>query len=134
MVSKLNVYLTIPITIILLLFNKFILGIFGSEFIQGSETLKIILAANAISVLCGPVAIYMNMTNLQNTLRNIMVVCLVISLILAVYLIPILGIKGGAISYATFVILWNIAGAFFIKIKTGIRLFFWPMSLLTSNE
>lgn len=124
--STINVYLTLPLTIILILFNKPILNILGSDFVQGSSSFIIMLVGNAIAVLCGPVGVLMNMTGMQKTLRNIISASLLVSILSAVYLIPEYGIIGGAISYSIFIVLWNVTCSAYVKSKTGINTFFWP--------
>ncbi|MBT8195201.1 MAG: hypothetical protein KJO64_02145, partial [Bacteroidia bacterium] len=127
--TNINTYLTIPVTLFLLLFNKPLLSILGKEFIVGSDAFLIMLLGNFITVLCGPTSVFMNMTGLQKVLRNIIMLSLVISSIVAFVFIPKYGIIGGAISYSVFIVSWNIICSVYVKIKTGINLFFWPFKL-----
>lgn len=117
-----NLILTLPIIIVLIVFPKFILNFFGENYTKASVVLTIVLAGQLINTFSGSVGIYLNMTGRQKVFQKIVLIAVSINLILNVILIPRYEMIGAAISTAISLSFWNIAGAVWIYRKDNIML------------
>jgi len=118
--SMLMFFTTIPILILILIFSSFILGIFGKDFLDGEECLRILIIGQFFNVLCGSVGYILNMTENQNIFKNITIFAVVINIFFNLILIPIYGIIGASIASAISLILWNIISSFCIYKKLNV--------------
>jgi O-antigen/teichoic acid export membrane protein len=119
--ARIILIITIPITIVVIAWGDFVLGLFGEEFTYGYSALKILVIGQLINALAGPVGFIMVMTKYHKEAAIFLVSCAIINIILNIYLIPSWGIKGAAISSAIITILWNLLASLFIWKKMGIR-------------
>ncbi|MFZ1687977.1 MAG: flippase [Flavobacteriales bacterium] len=119
-------WLTVPVTIILLVFPEWILSIVGPGFEQGATVLRIMAVAHFVSAASGMVGAFMNMTGNQMVFTRIVVVAVLLNLVLNIYLMPRYGMVGAAWASAVSLALWNISAAVFIKRKHDINMFYWP--------
>jgi len=103
-----------------------ILGIFGEEFTKGQLPLIILIIGQMVNAAAGSVALFLNMSGHQNVLRNMSLISLVIQLILALVLIPSMGMLGAAISSTAGGILWNILCILYVKSKLNIKTYYFP--------
>ena len=99
--------ISIPILIILFVFSNFMLGLFGENYVLAREARLLLLGAQFFSSLCGPGAVYLNMTGKQKKLNTILILGLIINIILNLVLIPIYGIEGAAAATLISMIFWN---------------------------
>jgi O-antigen/teichoic acid export membrane protein len=100
--------LSFPIFLLISLFSKEILSIFGDEFIQGSSCLIILGIAYLADAGAGPVGNMLLMTGRQYlTLINTLGTCL-LNIFLNFLLIPYYGILGAAIASGSSLIFFNI--------------------------
>jgi O-antigen/teichoic acid export membrane protein len=118
--AKLIFYSTLPIVLVLFIFGKFALGLFGDEFVLGYFAMCILLVGRLINIVSGSVGYLMNMTGYQKEYNYIMIISAVINIVLNYFLIPIYGIEGAAMASAISMVLWNIASVVFVKIKMKI--------------
>ena len=65
-IGYLNLVLSTPIFLGIVLFPHFVLGLFGDEFTVAVVTLIILAAGQLINALCGPVLYILNMTGKEN--------------------------------------------------------------------
>ena len=130
--SRLIFLSTLPIIIILLLFNKYILLFFGEEFIAGTGVLYILLLGQLSNTFSGSLAFILQMTGNEKIFRNVLSIGLIINIVLNIILIPRSGIIGAAIASASSLIIWNVLSLIFIKKRFG----FWTFekNLDFSNE
>ena len=119
--ARLIFILSVPALLILSLFATFFLGIFGSQYEIAKEALWILLLGQLFNTLCGPVAIYMNMTGKQNKLHQILIFGFVTNLLLNWFLIPDYGMMGAASATAISMILWNLAAVVYTYRKDRIK-------------
>ena len=92
---------------ILFIFSHFVLGLFGENYVLAKEALLFLLAGQFFVSLCGPGAIYLNMTGKQKKLNIILILGLVLNVVLNLALIPTYGIEGAAVATLTSMIFWN---------------------------
>ena len=98
---------SVPCCIIVMIFAKSILLLFGPEFQISYRALQIIAGAQLLNALAGSVGFLMMMTDHQNKASFLMIICAIINLLLNFFLIPIFGIIGAALSNFVTTILWN---------------------------
>lgn len=126
--SKLIVLTSIPAYLLLTLGAKYILAIYGQEFVIGWKVLAVISLGQIVNSFCGPVAQILNVTGHQKKLTVIVFFASIINLALNLILIPKMGMMGSAIASLVSVSLWNIWASFIIKSKLGFFIWFNPFN------
>ncbi len=96
---------TLLLGLIIAIAGKFILSLFGSQFIDGQMLLVILGSGIVIRSMIGPAESLLSMSGQQNILVIILVITLVCNIMLNVFLIPSYGIKGAAIATSMAMIL-----------------------------
>jgi O-antigen/teichoic acid export membrane protein len=99
------------------------LSLFGAEFIEGRLALIFITIGALYNAMTGNVDQLLNMTGYQIKVRNTMFVGFVINVILNLFLIPLYGINGAALSSLIVNIIVNTIFVFIIKKKFGFYTF-----------
>jgi len=98
---------SLPVLLILFIFSGPTLSLFGEGYVFAKQALWVLLAGQFFSALCGPGAIYLNMTGKQKKLNNILISGLIVNVILNLVLIPIYGIEGAATATLISMVFWN---------------------------
>ena len=106
--TKLVFLFSLPIFIVLLVFSKKILYIFGNEFVKGLWALVILSFGQLINASVGSVGYILQMTGKEKMVRNILVGSLFLNLIFNYLLIPRYGVLGASFANASCVIFINI--------------------------
>ena len=104
-----------PLLLLFLIFPKFILGIFGEEFIKGADALMILTVGQFINAAAGSVGYILQMTGYQKFHRNIVLIATFLNIMLSWFLIPIYGIIGASVANATTILFGNVISSIFIK-------------------
>lgn len=93
--------------IVLLVFDDFILSIYGTSFVAATGALSILIFANVLNTSTGPVSFVLTMTRYHMESLYILLFSAIVNIGLNIVLIPRFGIEGAA--YATLVstIVWN---------------------------
>ena len=113
--SKGILLFTLPFAIIILIFGREILDLFGPGFSEGYYPLVILVLGHTFSVLAGPVGAIMMMTGHQNSMAKIACISAVINLSLSVMLIHLFGMIGAAISTCVSLLALNFLMLRFVK-------------------
>ena len=121
--TRLIFFSTLPILLLLVLFPTLLLSIFGEEFINGRNTLLILLIGQAVNAMSGSVGVIMQMTGKEKQFRNILFFALLINISLNLFLIPVHGILGAAIASTISIIFWNITSVLYIYRKLHVLTF-----------
>jgi len=124
--AKLIFWTTIPLASILLIFPKFFMGIYGSDFLIGVEVLRWLIVGRIVNALSGSVGSLMQMTGQQNNYMKILIVGSIINVTLNYVLIPIYGIKGAAFASVFSLSFWNLTMVYNVKKKFGFSTFYIP--------
>ena len=124
--SKFIFWTTIPVLIVLILFPKQLLGIYGEEFTQASTALIILACGQLISSLSGSVGNILKMTNHHKLFQYIMLAATVINILLNLLLIPSHGIIGAAIATSSSIAFYNLVGVYFVYKKLNLISFYFP--------
>jgi O-antigen/teichoic acid export membrane protein len=117
--TRLIAILSVPIVLLLIFLSKFILSFFGSEVVAGSNTMILVSLGVLFSAMAGNVDQILNMTNNQNVLRNITILCFFVNVLLSYYLIPLYGIEGAAAATLITNVLINLLCVLSIKKRLG---------------
>jgi O-antigen/teichoic acid export membrane protein len=112
---------TLVICIIIAISGKYLLALFGKDFVVGYIPLLILLGGQLVNALAGSVGFLMTMTRYQNEAGLILVVSAALNIILNIMLIPSMGLIGAAISTSSTMVLWNFAMLFYVHRKLGIN-------------
>jgi len=112
---------TLMVSIILAVSGKFVLSLFGLEFVIAFVPLLILLSGQVINSLAGSVGLIMTMTGHQNQAGAIIAGSAAVNIVLNVLLIPLFGLTGAAVSTAFTMILWNIAMLIYVQRRLGIN-------------
>jgi O-antigen/teichoic acid export membrane protein len=102
-------------------FGGLYLSIFGPSFSTGASALAILAVGQLFNATAGPAGNVLLMTGHE---RNAIVgigIGLAANLILAVVLVPPLGVTGGAIAFATSLVLWNSALVIIARRRIGVN-------------
>ncbi len=118
--SKQILVITIPISIVLIVGGKWLLGLFGHAFEASYVPLVILVCGQMINSLTGMVGGVLMMTGHQRVFFLFYFLSFVIQASLNFILIPSLGIIGAAIATASAIIILNLMGYFFIRKKIHI--------------
>lgn len=113
--TKIIFWCSAPILAGVIILSPFIMGIFGKEFLAGTEALIILSIGQFINAATGPVSNILMMTGRQKLNRNLMVGTTILAIILDLILIPRFGIVGAACVNTFGVILMNMIPFFLIK-------------------
>ena len=125
--THLNFYITALIVFLIIVLHRWILGIFGDEFLNGATVLIILCVGQIANSMSGSVGVILQMTGYQKVYQNIVILALVINLILNLLLVPQYGTIGAAIATVASISSWNIIGAIYLKRKRNIISYFKPL-------
>ena len=122
--NRLNVYLAIPIFIVLFIFAEFTLGLFGKEFVEGIRVFRILLIFQLSNTFLGNVSAFMQMTGSQKTLQYFILIGLALNVIISLTLYNSLGLIGVAIGTLIASITWRVLGIVYIYKHNNIKIWF----------
>ncbi|MDJ0715937.1 MAG: flippase [Prochloraceae cyanobacterium] len=99
---------TLLIAIVLTLWGKIILNLFGEEFSSSYPILVILLLGQLVNAMAGPVGLLLAMTGHHEDASRILGISAIVNLILNALLIPNCGALGAAVATAISTALWNV--------------------------
>jgi O-antigen/teichoic acid export membrane protein len=122
--SKIMFWISLVISITIILFSKQILQTFGDEYKNSAVILTIIVIGQFINSTSGSVGIFMNMSGNQKYSRNIMLVTLFMVTIAYFIFCPKYGILSVAIINTIGISIINISSALFVFYKLNLITFY----------
>jgi O-antigen/teichoic acid export membrane protein len=120
--AKLMVLIASPILLLFIIAPRWVLGLFGPQFVEGSAVLAILSITQFFNAAAGSVGPMLMMTGNERSVRNSMVAGALTSLVLNVLLIPCLGIIGAAAANGLSLVLVNVICLWEIHRCLGISL------------
>jgi len=120
---RLMILLTLPIVLLVLIYPRFIMGLFGEEFILGSDILRILVLGQLVNVFTGPVNNLLIMTGNEVEMKKAMLISGSVIIIFSFILVPIYGVMGGAVATAMAVASQNLISAWYVKRKLSLNIF-----------
>lgn len=124
--TKLIFWTSLAMSILLVLFSKFFLGIFGTEFKTGSLAMIMLVIAQMVNASTGSVGVFLNMSGNQKAFRNIMLVTMVLTLAGYYFFTPLFGVFGTACVALFGALIVNISSAVYAQRKLNIITYFQP--------
>jgi O-antigen/teichoic acid export membrane protein len=98
---------SIPVSIVLIIWGREILALFGTQFTYGYPALVILTVGQLVNAFSGPVGFIMTMTGRHVEASYVIGGSAALNVILNAALIPSLGIIGAAVATSITVALWN---------------------------
>lgn len=125
--SRLMALAVVPISIVLLLIGRSMLGwVFGEEFTDAYTSMAILLVGQMFNAFTGSSDFVLNMAGMQRQLRNIIAPAALLCVLLSIALVPLLGVVGAALAYTVSLIGWNFAAAVVLRRRYGEWLIYLP--------
>ena len=113
---------SLPFVLFLWLFGRDILALFGPQFADyGTVTLRIFVAAQFFSLLCGPVGNLAIMSGLEWKSLRLSIMNTVLFVGAMTILIPLFGLNGAAFAYAISSVFTNLTLIILIRRELGVR-------------
>lgn len=105
--TRLIIYTSAPIILIILAFSEQILAFFGDEFRSLVNVLYIIIVMNVFNIFFGPLLYVLNMMDQERYVKNIILIAFLINILLNIFLIPLWNIQGAAVATLCSTFLWK---------------------------
>jgi len=106
----------------LIAYPETFLLLFGERYQGASVILVIVAITQMVNLVTGPVSSLLIMTNGQFVARNIALISLATTILLALFIIPIYGALGAALAHCAGILVKSILGIFAVKIVLGVNL------------
>ena len=119
--AKLMTVIAIPVLLLFISAPGWVMGIFGSQFSDWGVVLAIISLAQFINVATGSVSFLLMMCGFERLMRNNVVFCAGLNVVLNLILVPWLGVIGAALSAALTIATMNIVSAILVWHAMRIR-------------
>jgi O-antigen/teichoic acid export membrane protein len=113
--------ISLLVTAALIIFGKWFLGIFGSDFSQAYTALVILSIANLINAGSGSVGFLLSMTEHERFLAITIATTAALNVLLNFLLIPIWGINGAAVATGISMITRNIMNLIWVRLRLGVN-------------
>lgn len=127
--TQIMILAALPLIIFMLIYAEWLMGLFGKEYVEGADVLRILAIGQFINVITGPVGFLLQMTGHEKTLRNNFFISSLIMIVGCFIVVPLYGVFGGAIVVALSMTSQNLLCFFQVKKKLG----FSPISLSNKN-
>ncbi|MFH5886310.1 flippase [Halalkalibaculum sp. DA3122] len=121
--AALMAILALPVLLFCLIFPHWILGLFGNEFIAGTNSVRILAVGQYLNVMMGSVGYLLIMTGYEKTMQYITLFVAFFNIAINILMVPILGIEGAAFATMSTLIIMNLLGSIFVFKKIGIIVF-----------
>ena len=118
--ARIAFLLSLPVILFLMIGGKFILSLFGEEFISGYTPMVVIIAAQIINVACGSVGYILMMTRNEKYSFIALLMSFLLNIGLNILLTPYYGMNGTAVAVAVSIVTINGIMLFFVRKKTKI--------------
>lgn len=125
--SKILFWVTLPLTLFFIVFGKYILGLFGEEFILSYSALVFLLIGQFVNAISGSVGNFLNMTGYQRLFNYIILFSAILNIILNLILIPKFGISGAAFASMISFISWNLISSIIVRRKFQFYIGYLPL-------
>lgn len=117
--TRLIFFTATPVLLILIVFSKEILSLFGDEFTIGYMALIFLCVSRFINAISGSVGYIMQMTDNQMIYQRVIFIAFLINVLLNFILIPKYSFTGAAFASAVAMIFWNVTLVIIIKKRLG---------------
>lgn len=133
-ISQWTFWPTLILAVIMVLTGKYILMLFGSEFIEGRHLLAILAVGIVVRATIGPAESLLAMTGQQKTAMWVLATTLVCNIILNISLIPLFGTAGAAVATSAAMAIETAGLYAAVNRKLGIHVFVFWVDRKSSTE
>lgn len=120
--AKVTILASAPIAIALIAFPGTFLGLlFGPGFQSGATALRILAFGQFVNAAAGPSGNVLIMTGQERIALRGVAAGLFANVLLAIALVPPLGVTGGAIAFASGLVLWNVVLVVLARRRLGVN-------------
>ncbi len=110
-----------PVCAALAIFPGAFLDLFGAGFRTGSTALTIVALGQLVNAAAGPSGNVLIMTGHERVAARAVGAGALVNLVLGILLVPVLGVTGSAIAFATSLVLYNIALVLIARRRLGVN-------------
>lgn len=114
--------MTFPAIVLLMIFPRPLLGIFGAEFQVADNALRILLIGQLVNTVTGPVGSILIMTGRERWSLAYSLIATAVAAILSLILIPMFGIIGAALTVSATICLRNVCAYLIASKAIGLSL------------
>lgn len=126
--AKLLTVLVAPVLLFFMIFPSSVMGLFGEQFRQWGNVLRILAAGQFANVVTGSVGYLLMMSGNERLLRKNIAYTALLNLLLNLLLIPVMGVMGAAIATSVSLALQNLHASYLVYRKIRIVTIPWlPM-------
>jgi O-antigen/teichoic acid export membrane protein len=119
--ARASLLVSLPVAIAFMVFPGVYLGLFGASFQTGATALVILALGQLLNAAAGPSGNVLIMTGQERTAARAGIAGLTVNLVLSVALVPSLGVTGGAIAFASSLVLWNTVLVVIARRRLGVN-------------
>jgi O-antigen/teichoic acid export membrane protein len=119
--ARATLFVSVPIAMFFIVFPGMYLGLFGSGFQTAAPALMILALGQLINAAAGPSGNVLIMTGNERIAVRGVGAGLIANVVLALLLVPPLGVTGAAIAFATSLVLWNAALVVVARRRVGVN-------------
>jgi O-antigen/teichoic acid export membrane protein len=105
--ARATLLVSAPVAVAFMVFPHIYLGLFGASFQTGATALSILALGQLINAAAGPSGNVLVMAGHERVAVRVVGAGLLANVAIAVVLVPPLGVTGGAIAFASSLVLWN---------------------------
>ncbi|MCP4970707.1 MAG: oligosaccharide flippase family protein, partial [Arcobacter sp.] len=127
--TKMIFFTSAPILLVMIVFGKELLSLYGEDFEKGYWVLFFICITKFVSSMAGSVGYLLQMTGYQKVYQNVIFIAVLINLLFCFMLIPKYGYTGAAIAKCISTVFWNVVLVILVKKKIGFWSFYLPQFL-----
>ena len=126
--ARVSALLGLPLGLGLGLGAAYYLRLFGPDFVAAAPALQILIAAQVVAVLCGPVSVVLVMLGRERQVLWVNLGALALNLVLNLTLIPRFGILGAATSTFVAVVVVRLTLLALVRRQSGFDPTLWPVA------
>jgi len=109
-----------PLFLLLILEGDTVMGLFGPEFSKGGAALAILAIGQIVNTASGSVAYLLMMTGNEKDVMIASVYSVLTLVFAGMFLIPQMGLMGAAITAAISVVVMNVVGVIYVRLRMGV--------------
>jgi O-antigen/teichoic acid export membrane protein len=132
--ARATLLVSAPLAAAFILVPQLYLGIFGAGFRSAATALVILALGQLVNAAAGPAGNVLIMTGHERAAVRGAGAGLVANVALAIVLVPSLGVTGGAIAFATSLVLWNVMLVILARHRLAVNVTAFPVLSMQANR
>lgn len=119
--ARVNAAVAIPVASCMVIFGTPLLGMYGSEFIEGYSSLALLALSQLVASLIGPAGLIMTLTGHHKQATLIILASALLNIGLNFLCIPLLGMLGGALATTACTVMRSVLLSSYVYTHIGVR-------------